>query len=90
MKPEWGFDQFIPIKVFTDASNGYLVDDTCELGAEVFVRKERSTGKGECLKRIKDPGGFNHLWKMENLEKLDSDYYDSREFTAAGYKWYNS
>ncbi|KAJ0093127.1 hypothetical protein Patl1_24768 [Pistacia atlantica] len=64
-----------------------LVDDTCELGAEVFVRKERSTGKGECLKMIKDPSGFNHLWKIENLEKLDSDYYDSREFTAAGYKW---
>ncbi|KAJ0093131.1 hypothetical protein Patl1_24767 [Pistacia atlantica] len=87
LTPEWGFDQFIPITVFSDSSNGYLVDDTCEVGAEVFVRKERSTGKGECLKMIKDPGGFNHLWKIENLEKLDSDYYDSREFTAAGYKW---
>ncbi|KAJ0092357.1 hypothetical protein Patl1_24777 [Pistacia atlantica] len=69
LTPEWGFDQFIPITVFSDSSNGYLVDDTCELGAEVFVRKERSTGKGECLKMIKDPGGFNHLWKIENLEK---------------------
>ncbi|KAJ0092356.1 hypothetical protein Patl1_24776 [Pistacia atlantica] len=85
LTPEWGFDQFIPVIVFRDSSNGYLVDDTCELGAEVFVRKERSTGKGECLKMIKDPGGFNHLWKIENLEKLDS--YESREFTAAGYKW---
>ncbi|KAJ0034577.1 hypothetical protein Pint_24232 [Pistacia integerrima] len=85
LTPEWGFDQFIPITVFSDSSNGYLMDDTCEVGAEVFVRKERSTGKGECLKMIKDPGGFNHLWKIENLENLDS--YDSREFTAAGYKW---
>ncbi|KAJ0035415.1 hypothetical protein Pint_24220 [Pistacia integerrima] len=28
LTPEWGFDQFIPITVFTDSSNGYLVDDT--------------------------------------------------------------
>ncbi|KAJ0035164.1 hypothetical protein Pint_24214 [Pistacia integerrima] len=87
LKPEWGFDQFIPIKVFTDASNGYLVDDTCVLGAEVFVSKERSTGKGECLHMIEDPRCFKHVWKIENFSKLASEYYDSKEFTAAGYKW---
>ncbi|KAJ0035798.1 hypothetical protein Pint_24417 [Pistacia integerrima] len=86
LTPEWGFDQFIPITYFAILLMD-TVDDTCELGAEVFVRKERSTGKGECLKMIKDPDGFNHRWKIENLAKLDSDYYDSREFTVAGYKW---
>ncbi|KAJ0035161.1 hypothetical protein Pint_24217 [Pistacia integerrima] len=90
LKPEWGFDQFIPIKVFSDASNGYLVDDTSALGAEVFVSKERSTGKGECLEMIKDPSSFKHVWKIEHFSKLASEYYYSKEFTAAGYKWYNS
>ncbi|KAH9753420.1 TRAF-like family protein [Citrus sinensis] len=48
LKLEWGFDQFIPLKEFNDASNGYLVGDTCIFGAEVFV-KERNIVKGECL-----------------------------------------
>ncbi|GAY34876.1 hypothetical protein CUMW_013770 [Citrus unshiu] len=34
VKLEWGFDQFIPLEAFNDASNGYLVDDTCVFGAE--------------------------------------------------------
>ncbi|XP_044498270.1 protein RESTRICTED TEV MOVEMENT 3 [Mangifera indica] len=87
LKPELGFDHFIPIQVLSDASNGYLVDDTCVLGAEVFVSKERSTGKGECLEMIKDPRSFKHVWKVENFSKLDTEYYDSKEFTVAGYKW---
>ena len=48
VKLEWGFDKFIPLEAFNDASNGYFVDDTCVFGAEVFV-KERNIIKGECL-----------------------------------------
>ncbi|KAJ0035412.1 hypothetical protein Pint_24229 [Pistacia integerrima] len=32
---------------------------------------------------IKDPGRFNHLWKIENLEKLDSTMTPENS-TAAG------
>ncbi|KAM2110593.1 hypothetical protein ACFX1X_012245 [Malus domestica] len=49
LKLEWGFDLFVPHCVFTEASNGFLIDDTCVLGAEVFVSKESSTGKGESV-----------------------------------------
>ncbi|KAJ0035163.1 hypothetical protein Pint_24215 [Pistacia integerrima] len=87
LKPEWGFDQFIPIKVFTDDSKGFLVDDTCKVGVQVFVSKESSTGRGECLKMIKDPRSFTYVWKIENFSKLDSEYYDSKEFTVAGFNW---
>lgn len=37
VKLEWGFDQFIPLEAFNDASNGYLVDDTCVFVAEVLI-----------------------------------------------------
>ncbi|KAI5349116.1 hypothetical protein L3X38_002003 [Prunus dulcis] len=47
-----GFERVIPLKEFADASNGYLVDDTCVFGEEVFVCKERRAGKAECLPRI--------------------------------------
>ncbi|XP_031376430.1 MATH domain and coiled-coil domain-containing protein At3g58250-like [Punica granatum] len=87
MKLESGFNQLIPLKTFADSRNGYLVDDTCVLGAEVFVSKERSTGKGESLVMIKDALSNNHYWKIDNFSKLDKEYYDSSIFLAGNYKW---
>ncbi|CAN6676726.1 unnamed protein product [Malus baccata var. baccata] len=52
MKLDWEFDQFLSHKAFTQASNGFLIDDTYVLGAEVFVSKERSKGKGERLSML--------------------------------------
>uniref|UniRef100_A0A5B6YTY4 MATH domain-containing protein n=1 Tax=Davidia involucrata TaxID=16924 RepID=A0A5B6YTY4_DAVIN len=87
MKLEWGFDQFVALKTFNDASNGYLVDDTCVFGAEVFVCKERSTHKGECLSMVKDAIPYKHTWKIENFSKLDAECYDSNTFNAGDHKW---
>ncbi|KAF2294675.1 hypothetical protein GH714_014854 [Hevea brasiliensis] len=41
-KTEWGFDKLVSLSAFNDASNGYLVDDCCIFGAEIFVI-ERTT-----------------------------------------------
>ncbi|KAK6930339.1 MATH/TRAF domain [Dillenia turbinata] len=87
MKLEWGYDQFVPLKSFNDASSGYLVEDTCVFGAEVFIRKERPSGKGECLSMIKEPVSFKHSWKIENFSKLDSEFYDSTPFISGDKKW---
>lgn len=35
-----GFDHCISLEEFTDASNGYVIADTCLLGAEVHVSKD--------------------------------------------------
>ncbi|EYU25554.1 hypothetical protein MIMGU_mgv1a026547mg, partial [Erythranthe guttata] len=37
MKFEWGLSKFISKEILSDPSNGYLVNDTCVFGAEVFV-----------------------------------------------------
>ena len=49
---DMGFDKLIPLDEFTDASRGYLIDDTCVFAAEVFVFKETRICKGEstCIK----------------------------------------
>ncbi|XP_015899311.3 uncharacterized protein LOC107432642 [Ziziphus jujuba] len=86
-KLEWGFDKFISLRAFTEASNGFLVDDTCEFGAEVFVCKERSTGKGECLSMMKDPIKNKHVWRVENFSKLSAEGNDSNTFTLGDHKW---
>lgn len=83
-----GVDQFISFEAFTDVSKGYLTGDTCVLGADVFVFKERRKCKGECLSMIKDSVMRKHVWKVENFSKLDAESYYSESFTAGDQKWY--
>ncbi|KAJ1418701.1 TRAF-like [Sesbania bispinosa] len=87
MKVEWGFDQFIPLKDFNHGSKGYLVDDICAFGAEVFVCRERSKSKGESLIMMKDAIAYKQVWDINNFSKLDSECYDSKPFNAGNYKW---
>ncbi|CAL8991023.1 unnamed protein product [Prunus brigantina] len=82
-----GFDRVIPLKEFSVASNGYLIDDTCVFGAEVFVCKERRAGKAECLSRIKKAFMNKHCWKIQSFSKLKSQCLLSELFTAGGQKW---
>ncbi|XP_039025981.1 ubiquitin carboxyl-terminal hydrolase 12-like, partial [Hibiscus syriacus] len=88
-KHQWGFDQLIPIRTFNDVGNGYLLDDSCVFGAEVFVTKEMSSGKGECLSMIKDAISSKHVWKIESFSNLDSEYHESQQFFTANHKWYS-
>ncbi|KAE8056851.1 hypothetical protein FH972_013587 [Carpinus fangiana] len=39
LKTEWGFAQLLSHDSLNDSSNGYLFDDTCVFGVEVFVIK---------------------------------------------------
>ncbi|EYU25564.1 hypothetical protein MIMGU_mgv1a023089mg, partial [Erythranthe guttata] len=47
MKFEWGLSKFISNEILSDLSNGYLVNDTCVFGAEVFVIERQAAV--ECL-----------------------------------------
>lgn len=87
MKVEWGFDQFIPLKDFNLGSKGYLLDDICAFGAEVFVCRENYTGKGESLIMMKDALPYKHVWEIKDFSKLDSECCDSKPFNVGNYKW---
>ena len=77
LKHAWGFDKFIPLRAFNDASNGYLVEDTCVFDAEVLV-KERNKFKGECLSIKEIASSCKYVWKIENFSKLDAGYEESQ------------
>ncbi|KAH8513724.1 hypothetical protein H0E87_006838 [Populus deltoides] len=85
MKTELGFDQLIPLTIFNDESKGYLIDDRCIFGAEIFVIKP--TGKGECLTLVKQPVSDTFTWKIQNFSALDQESYKSQVFSFGGYKW---
>ncbi|XP_070666967.1 ubiquitin C-terminal hydrolase 12-like isoform X1 [Malus domestica] len=82
-----GFDKLITLASFTNPSNGYVIDDNCVIGAEVFVCKERRAGKGESISKIKDAVKSKHVWKVENVSKLGTECCESEPFTAGERKW---
>ncbi|XP_030471311.1 uncharacterized protein LOC115689426 [Syzygium oleosum] len=86
LKTQWGFSQFLSLETFKEASNGYLVGDSCIFGAEVFVIK--STGKWESLTMIKDPPNKTFTWKMQSFSKLDQSIYYSDAFTVGESRCY--
>ncbi|XP_039160451.1 MATH domain and coiled-coil domain-containing protein At3g58200 isoform X2 [Eucalyptus grandis] len=71
------------LKTFTNPSNGYLVDDTCVFGVEVFVIK--SSGVGECL-MLKESASYTHEWRISRLSSLGDESF-SDVFAAGDHKW---
>ncbi|XP_022773692.1 probable inactive serine/threonine-protein kinase fnkC [Durio zibethinus] len=85
MKTEWGNAQLLPLHHFNDASNGYLVDDCCTFGVEIFVIKQ--TGKLERLSMTKDPPNNTITFTLQNYSKSYSDFYTSDAQTIGDSNW---
>ncbi|KAI7748814.1 hypothetical protein M8C21_019577 [Ambrosia artemisiifolia] len=87
LRTEWGFDQFMSLKEFGDSNNGYLLDDNCVFGAEVYVCKERNKGKTESLSLVKEAVSYKHTWKINNYSKVNTECENSNVFTIGDHKW---
>ncbi|XP_041001380.1 probable inactive serine/threonine-protein kinase fnkC [Juglans microcarpa x Juglans regia] len=85
LKTEWGFAQLLSHDTLNDPSNGYIVDDSCILGAEVFVIK--GTGRGVCLSMIKQPQINYFTWRVDSFDARKDYYYLSNVFVVEGRKW---
>ena len=86
MKSEWGFPQLLPLSTFKDATNGYLVNDCCIFGAEVFVTN--CSGKVEIISFIKEPQNSTFEWKIDNFSKKVEESITSQVFMVGERKWY--
>ncbi|XVF13513.1 hypothetical protein REPUB_Repub08aG0214400 [Reevesia pubescens] len=84
MKTELGFAEFLSLDAFNEASNGYLLEDSCVFGAEVFV--VNSTGNGECLSILKNPIQNIYTWKIASFSTLTKECL-TREFTVGEHQW---
>lgn len=88
MKKSMGFTTFLPLRTFCDKNNGYLSNDSCVFGAEVFVIEP--SGKYECLSMVKLKEPDDHAtftWILEKFSTLNEEYYYSKPFTVRGRKW---
>ncbi|KAK7844191.1 ubiquitin carboxyl-terminal hydrolase 12 [Quercus suber] len=64
IKMEWGFDKFLPLDSFNFLPNGYLVNDCCVFGAEVFVHEPKYW-----FSAAFSDWGFSQLLLREDLER---------------------
>ena len=70
MKTEWGFAKNFPLDTFNDVSHGYLVNDCCVFGVEVFVHKR--SNKRECVS-VKDLDKPNSTETSKNKITTNAD-----------------
>ncbi|WOG94653.1 hypothetical protein DCAR_0313949 [Daucus carota subsp. sativus] len=85
VKCKWGFSKFIALEIFKEPSHGYLVENTCFIGAEVYVI--RNSGLRECLSISDFPGvSYKYTWTITQFSKLGS-FCQSDEFVVGGYNW---
>ncbi|KAL9162536.1 hypothetical protein ABFS82_07G096300 [Erythranthe guttata] len=84
MKSQWGLSKFISKEILLDPSNGYLVDDMCVFGAEVFVIKREAVTERLYLKNFDIP--YKHDFKISNFSKLQG-VWESETFTAGDQEW---
>lgn len=84
-----GYDQFIPLHVFEDSDYGFLKDDSCEFGVELFV-VNIPTQKQQTLKMVKPTSSqvpFKRTFK--GFSKLEKDfYYGDNPINFGGKTWY--
>ncbi|KAM7266988.1 hypothetical protein ACFE04_009154 [Oxalis oulophora] len=85
MKTEWGFAQLLPLGVFKKPSNGYLFDDSCIFGVDIFVVKGAT--RGDTLSVVKPPtSDKSYSFKIKKFSFIDKAVY-SDVFTINDMKW---
>ncbi|KAJ9552122.1 hypothetical protein OSB04_016167 [Centaurea solstitialis] len=79
-KMKWGFHKLISLNSFKKSENGYLENDSCVFGAEVFAVTEYAQ-KDRCLSMIKPPSAVNtHTWKIDNYSNVTETVLHSQVF----------
>ncbi|KAL5757703.1 hypothetical protein ACOSP7_020314 [Xanthoceras sorbifolium] len=73
MKTIFGIDNFINLSTFSYHGNGYLFNDTCVFGVEVFF--VINTFKEQCLSMMPEPIAYYHTCKVTNFSCIGDGKY---------------
>ncbi|CAM8906973.1 unnamed protein product [Rhodiola kirilowii] len=83
LKKEWGFARLISLDKFKDADNGYLVNECCVFGVEIFVLTP-GVRSGNML-MIKEPSDGIFTCQLDRFSTLSEVV--SKEFQVQGHGW---
>ncbi|KAL3641568.1 hypothetical protein CASFOL_012383 [Castilleja foliolosa] len=84
LNQEWGFNKFLSKKDLTDPSNGYIVNDKCVFGAEVFVNENKAVAECMFLKSVDKELPYKREFKLTNFSSLKGEW-SSEKFTFGGH-----
>uniref|UniRef100_A0A1J3CS49 Ubiquitin carboxyl-terminal hydrolase 12 n=1 Tax=Noccaea caerulescens TaxID=107243 RepID=A0A1J3CS49_NOCCA len=84
-KKEWGFGQLIPLSTFENTNEGYVVQDICSFGAEIFVVKPAE--QQEKVTFISNPPDNVFAWKILRFSTLEDKFYYSDDFLVGDRYW---
>lgn len=88
-KDAQGISEFISVAAFSDASNGYLLDEICcVFGVELYFIKNRMSKTVVSLSNINLPKDkVYQTWRVDNFSKRQDKVYYSQAFEAGERKW---
>lgn len=84
VNPKWGFSKLMSKEGLMDPRKGFVVDNSCVFGAEVFVVITQRIN--ECLSLRKYSVPTKREWKISNFYKFENEW-SSEEFFVGGHKW---
>lgn len=70
-----------------DTSSGYIYEDSCIFGAEVFVNKYEGTI--HCLEMKKETEYVTYTWKIDCFSAVKEEVLKSDDIEVGELKWYN-
>nr|XP_043630121.1 uncharacterized protein LOC122601427 [Erigeron canadensis] len=83
----WGFDKLKSLESFKESTNGYLLNDACVFGVEVFVVSGFAQ-KDRCLSFVKPPAAMNsYTWTIDKFSDLTEEKVYSSVFKIGNVKW---
>ncbi|KAL8224644.1 hypothetical protein R6Q59_000263 [Mikania micrantha] len=86
-KTTWGFDKLIAMESFMECKNGYLFNDSCVFGVEIFEVPE-FTRLDRCLLMTKPPETMNSFtWTINRFSDLTDNVVSSEVFKVGKVKW---
>ncbi|GAB4838762.1 hypothetical protein Ancab_039858 [Ancistrocladus abbreviatus] len=81
----WGMSRALPQTAFNAKCNGFLMQDRCTFGAEVFIINTTIPTSAE-VSYIEGNRMRTYTWRVEKFSELSDDAY-SPEFTIEGRTW---
>lgn len=85
LKNVWGVPKFMTLESFSDAANGFLVENCCVFGAEVFIKDGQI--KRSIVSTVKPECDMSYTWRIQNFSDLNSPT-DSPVFSFGEWSWY--
>ncbi|CAF1920974.1 unnamed protein product [Brassica napus] len=84
-KKEWGFEQLIDLASFENTNEGYIVQDTCSFGAEIFIVKPAKVQ--EKVTFISNPPRNVFTWEIPHFSDMGDKFYYSDDFLVGDRYW---